>query len=114
MSTKANIVVCTYHVRPGQEDAFEGLLKNHLPTLVRLGLTNNQPAMSLKSVDEERRSTYVQIFEWANAEAAERAHEVPAVIAIWEPMATMCELRNGRPAMDFPHFETLDDLENIE
>ena len=31
----------------------------------------------------------------------------PEVIAIWEPMAPLCESREGQPAMWFPHVERL-------
>jgi hypothetical protein len=33
----------------------------------------------------------------------QRAHEHPEVLAIWEPMDTLCEQRNGKPNMEFPH-----------
>ena len=33
---------------------------------------------------------------------ANRAHEIPDVMAVWEPMGKLCEARDGRPAMEFP------------
>ena len=29
----------------------------------------------------------------------------PKVLAIWEPMEPLCEEREGRPSMEFPHVE---------
>lgn len=97
------IVVCTYRVRTGQESLFERLLERHAPTLRRLGLITDFPASALRRVDAPT-PLYVEIFEWASAAAAARASQVPDVIAIWEPMAALCESRDGLPGLEFPLF----------
>lgn len=43
----------------------------------------------------------------ASDDAAARASEVPEVIAIWEPMATCYEARDGRPGLEFARFDRL-------
>lgn len=97
------VVVCTYRVRAGQEGAFEPLLERHAPTLRRLRLITDFPASSLRRVDSAA-PLYVEVFEWASTDAAARASEVPDVIAIWEPMAALCESRGGHPGLEFPLF----------
>lgn len=99
-------VICTYRVRPGGEAEFEQLLAAHQPALRRLGLLADTPARVLRSVDGGG-PAYVEIFEWIDEEAAARAAEIPEVVDVWEPMAALCESRDGRPAMEFPHFRDI-------
>jgi hypothetical protein len=97
-------VICTYRVTSGQEDAFVDLLRRHWPTLHSLGVVTDEPAQVLRSL--ETPTTFVEIFTWADA-GYMRAHEHPDVLAIWEPMGQLCEGRDGRQAMEFPHFEAV-------
>ncbi len=110
------VVVCTYRVAAGKEAAFERLLEVHTPTLRRLGLITDEPTQSLRLIDGDGGPLYVEVFEWASPGAAARASEVPEVIAIWEPMAALCESRDGRAGLEFPHFDRLlfDRLESHE
>jgi hypothetical protein len=96
-------VIGTYLVRTDTEDDFVGLLRRHWPTLSALGLVTSTPAVVYRGEDEAGAPYYVEIFEWADAEAVRQAHEHPEVMAIWEPMEPLREPRGGRPAMDFPH-----------
>lgn len=98
------VVVCTYRVRTGQEAAFERLLKLHAPTLRTLGLINDFPTSTLRRVDSTD-PLYVEVFEWDRSDAAVRTSQVPDVIAIWEPMAALCESRDGLPGLEFPLFD---------
>ena len=100
-------VVCTYRVRPGMEPEFERLLDRHLPTLARLGLVTDAPTHTLRRIGDDVEPVYVEVFEWISEDAARRASEVPEVIAVWEPMAALCEERDGRPAMEFPYHRPL-------
>lgn len=100
------VVVCTYRVRTGEETTFERLLKRHTPTLRRLGLITDYPAQVLRQ-EETDGPIYVEIFEWASRGAASRAAEVPDAIAIWEPMAAVCESRDGHSGLAFPTFERI-------
>jgi len=45
----------------------------------------------------------VEVFSWADGEAAGRAHRMPEVMAVWGPMGEHVEERLGRPATEFPH-----------
>lgn len=97
------VVVCTYRVGIGDEAAFERLLAVHVPTLRRAGLVTDQSAQVLRRTDGGG-PVYVEVFEWSSADAADRASEVPEVIAIWEPMASLCRTRDGLPGLEFPTF----------
>jgi len=107
--------LCTYRVKPGEEAAFEELLRHHWPTLHQLGLATAAPSLIYKGhepLPEDHKAKgpvfYTEIFTWSSAEGPGRAHEVPEVMAIWEPMGALCEARNGRPAMEFPGVVALD------
>ena len=102
-----NKVICQYRVARGNEKKFEALLKNHWPTLHRLGLVTNDPAQHFKGEEQDNgKPIYFEIFDWLDG-AFDRAHEHPAVMAIWEPMDHLCEKRDGKPNMEFPHVDVL-------
>jgi hypothetical protein len=98
-------VICTYRVRTGAEDPFADLLRRHWPTLRALEVVTDEPAQLFRSVGLGP-PAFVEIFTWADGGFA-RAREHPDVLAIWEPMEQLCEEREGRPAMEFPHFQSL-------
>lgn len=101
----AEIVICTFRVRPDAVEQFESLLAGHWPTLRSLELVTDTPEQLFVGVDHQGdEPVYVSIFEWVNAEAAARAHDHPDVAEIWEAMEPCCAARHGLPAMEFPHF----------
>ena len=100
------VVLCTYRVMVGMEEQFERLLAQHGPTLRRLGLVTNTPSQILCRRDGAG-LVYVEIFEWTSDDAATKAAEVPDVIAVWEPMAALCEARDGLPGLEFPLFDRI-------
>ena len=96
-------VICHYRVAAGNEGRFETLLNDHWPTLQRLGLVTDQPPQHFRGLEQDNgQPIYFEIFEWRDG-AVDRAHEHPEVMAIWEPMDTLCESRGGKPNMEFPH-----------
>ena len=101
-----NKVICQYRVIPGNEIAFENLLRKHWPTLHGLGLVTDEQPQHFKGEERDGKPIYFEIFDWLDG-ATERAHEHPDVMAIWEPMDQLCEERDGKPNMEFPHVEPL-------
>ena len=91
-----------------QEAPFQALLARHWPTLRSLDVVTAHPPLHYRGLDGQGKPVYVEIFKWTSAGAMKLAHEHPDVMAIWEPMGTMTEPRDGRPAMEFPHFQSLD------
>ena len=101
-------VICTFRVKPERLAEFEILVSRHWPLLRRLELATDTPERLLVSVDDGGSApVVVSIYEWVSGEAAGRAHQHPDVAEIWEAMEPMCEARDGRPSMDFPHFRPL-------
>lgn len=101
-------VICRYRLKPGKEAEMERLLERHWPTLHAAGLTTDEPPRIYRSrpssepdAEDEAGTTYVEIFTWRSAEAPERAHHLPEVQAVWEPMGALCA------SMEFPHFDLL-------
>ena len=113
MGFNEHTVICTYRVKAGARDAFLELLKKHWPALRSVGLASETPPMILeahpdgKPQHSETGPTFVEIFSWASAEASGVAHKTPQAMAVWEPMGALVESRDGRPAMEFPHYRPL-------
>jgi hypothetical protein len=105
MADRPETVICHYRVIPGREKEFEALLQRHWKTLSRLGAVTDEPSVAYRGEDEKGRPFFVEIFHWKSARAFEMAHQHPEVLAIWEPMDRLCEPRDGRPNMEFPHVE---------
>lgn len=95
----ATHVLCRYRVRPGSEAAFLALLERHWPALRAAGLVTDTPARAWRHRSEDGATTYFELFEWRDAAAPATAHELPEVMAVWEPMGALCE------SMEFPHVE---------
>lgn len=99
--------LCLYRVKAGSEAAFRGLLAKHWPTLHRLGLAADEPSTIYQGSEKAGAPLFVELLSWKNAEAPNRAHELPEVMAVWEPMGMLCESRDGKPPMEFPHVERI-------
>jgi hypothetical protein len=102
-----HIAICTYRVKSGMEKTFEGHLRRHWPTLREQGLVTAKRLDAFKGVEEGGSAFYVELLEWKDADAPNEAHELPAVMAVWEKMGMCVEDRGGRPGMEFPHVERL-------
>jgi hypothetical protein len=99
-------VICTFRVKVDSMAQFRELLDRHWPVLRRLELVTDTPEQVFVDADETA-PTIVSIFEWASEEAVSQAHHHPDVAEIWEAMEPFCESRDGRPSMEFPHFQPM-------
>ncbi len=109
MMSTVETVICTFRVKPAEMTTFRRLLDRHWPTLRRLELVTDAPEQTFIGGDDGVAGpVVVSIFDWVSAEAVESAHEHPDVAEIWEAMEPVCEPRNGRPSMEFPHFQRVD------
>lgn len=84
-------VLCIYRVQEGKAEAFRPLLEKHWPTLNGIGLVTSEPAKWYRSRDQNGRTCFVEIFEWKDGKAPQTAHELPEVMAVWEPMGALAE-----------------------
>lgn len=98
-------VFCFYRVVPGKEEELVELMGRHDQAVRKLGLVTDEPTQVWRGADDRGRPFFVKLFEWRSGEAVERAHEHPEVLAVWERMDPLCEPRDGRPGMEFPHVE---------
>ena len=106
--SEAQTVICTFRVRRDGLDAFRALLDRHWPALRRLEFVTETPELNfISGRDDSDNPTIVSIFEWTSAEAVDRAHHHPDIAEVWEAMEPLCESRDGRPSMEFPHYEPL-------
>ena len=101
------MVFALYRPHEGKAEALEAILKRHVPVLQSLDLATSRPSFLGRAGD----GTYVEVFEWSDAEAARRAHDLPAVAEVWEAIGQVADLRMlsdleeiRRP---FPHFQTV-------
>lgn len=103
----AEIVLCQYQAKPGKEAELVALFKEHDVALRRLGLITDEPAVCYRGADAAGRPFFVKTFTWKSARALEAAHQHPEVADLWERMAPLCEDRDGRSGMEFPHVERI-------
>ena len=103
------IVFAAYTPKPGREADLVALIADHLPLLQRLGLATDRPALLLRSRSS---GTHIEIFEWVSDAAAQEAHDIPEIMALWArfaevadftPLASLPEI--ARP---FPHFDIVE------
>lgn len=101
--TRSNITLCRYWVKPEKEGEFRALLERHWPTFQKLGLVaDHPPHLVFRGEDDKRGIFYVETFPWKDPAAMERAHSLPEVASIWEPMGDCCT------EMEFPGVEHVD------
>jgi hypothetical protein len=97
---RSNITLCRYWVKAEKEAEFKQLLVKHWPVFQKLGLVaDDPPHLVFRGVDKDRGIFYVETFPWIDGEAAHRAHSLPEVAAVWEPMGACCT------DMEFPEVE---------
>ena len=84
-------VLCIYRVKDGKEGEFRPLLEKHWSTLNNMGLVTSEPAQWFLSQDKNKRKCFVELFEWKDAKAPQTAHELPEVMAVWEPMGELVD-----------------------
>ena len=97
-----------YRVREGHVDEFLALVGKHGPILRRLGLVTDEPTRVYVGEDKPSGPLVIEIFEWTGQDAVSRAHTHPEVSQVWEAMDPLCEERDGRPSMEFPHLRRVD------
>lgn len=102
------MVIACYRPKPGCEAELAQLVREHVPTLRKLGLATGRAATAMRASD----GTLVEIFEWVSAKAVERAHTDPVVADLWERFMALCDFTTlaelPGAAQPFPHFTPVD------
>lgn len=81
------VVIVGYRPKPGKAGVLRELVKSHVPRLRAEGLATARAPIAMEAAD----GTVVEVFEWSSKEAIERAHENPAVQAMWREFAEVCD-----------------------
>ena len=81
------VVISCYRPKPGHEDALRELMRTHVATLRSIGLVSNRVPITVQAKD----GTYVEVFEWASADAIQAAHNHPTVLQMWEAYGKVCD-----------------------
>lgn len=100
-------VLCLFRVRPDGVDEFKEHLRRHWPALHGAGLVTDDPPKQWTSSDRAGAPVVIEMFSWKDASMAERAHDLPDVMAVWGPMGDLCEDRKGQMKMEFLDVEAL-------
>jgi len=81
------IVIVAYRPKPGCGEALRALAREHLTILKTRSLVTDRPPVLMAARD----GTVVEVFEWRSREAIESAHSDPAILALWERYAAVCD-----------------------
>jgi hypothetical protein len=81
------MVIVAYRPKPGMATRLMELMQDHVPILRGEGLATDRPPQMMRAKD----GTIIEVFEWASAEAIQRAHTNPAVQAMWGRYAEACD-----------------------
>ena len=83
------IVIACYVPKVGRESELYDLSRTHVERLRAEGLVTDREPIVAVAAD----GTVVEVFEWSSQEAIAAAHGNPAVVAMWEEYARVCEYR---------------------
>ena len=85
-------MLVTYRPKEGKGDELFSYVQKHLPALRGTGLLADGPAAVYRATDKRSgKSYFVETFSWRDAQAPNIAHQLPEVMAIWEPMTPLLE-----------------------
>jgi hypothetical protein len=84
-------VLCIYRVKKGMEGDFKQLLTKHAPALHKAGLTPEGAPKVWRSQTREGKTVFIEMMQWKDEDSSNAAHQMPEVMAVWEPMGNMTE-----------------------
>jgi hypothetical protein len=101
-------VIAAYRPKPGKDRALRKLMREHRRTLAEAQLVTPRQPLILRARSD---GTLLEIFEWASARAADRAHRHAPIRAMWKKLAevadfvALSEIKEAGKA--FSHFEAV-------
>ncbi len=81
------LVIVVYRPKAGKEEALLRLAQGHWSLLREENLVTGKQAMLGLASD----GAVIEVFEWASAEAIEKAHQNPRVQKLWEEFGACCD-----------------------
>jgi hypothetical protein len=98
-------MLVSYHVKPGQEAAFQDALARTWAIYRRDKLVLARPHLVVREKDDAGRTRFVESFTWVSHNAPDNAP--PDVKAIWKELESLCEPRDGKKGIDGSEVETI-------
>ena len=92
-------VMVTFRAKAGAEAELAAVIAKHWTTGSGLNLFAGEPHVTLRGVDGEKKTYFVEIFTWRDASIPD--HAPAAIQAIWADMNRLTEARGGRPGLEF-------------
>jgi hypothetical protein len=82
----------TYRAKPGQDEELLALIRKHGPALESTGLiVGGKPLVYRARNVRTGQTSFMEIFSWRDEDASTLAHQMPEVMAVWEPMTPILE-----------------------
>ena len=102
------IVIATLRPKEGKLEELKQVLNDRLPLLRRLGLVTERENITMQALD----GTILDVSEWVDDHAIDRAHETPEVLELWERFEACCEYVDlgslAEVNSPFPTFDAVD------
>ena len=82
----------TYRPKKGKTEELLDLVLKHGPALEATGLIVDGPAVVYRATDKRSGDvSFIETFSWRDDEAPNLAHQMPEVMAVWEPMTPILD-----------------------
>lgn len=108
MRERTETVIAAYRPKPGKAQELRRLIGAHRRALAGASLITERPTLLLRARSD---GTLLEIFEWVSAKAADKAHEHPAIRAIWNKLAGVADFiplsAVSEASKAFSHFEAI-------
>lgn len=102
MSRNPLTSVNRYSVKADRVEEFLEIVDRHCATLRELELiTDREVELFVGPERDTGQPVVIEIFDWADEDATQRAHTHPAVSEVWESMGPLCESRANRSPFEF-------------
>jgi hypothetical protein len=81
-----------YRPKKDQTEQLLDLVKKHGPALEATGLIVDGPPIVYRATNKRTGEvSFIEMFSWRDEEAPTLAHQMPEVMAVWEPMTPMLD-----------------------
>src|SRR2546429_2912796 len=96
----------TYHVQPKKLEEFLGVLKQHHPACLKLGLVLAEPHLILSGKEDGDKPVVVEILTWIDSDAPDSVPKHhPEVKTIWDQLNALVEKRGEKPGIEIEEMD---------
>lgn len=83
----SRFVIAAFRPKAGMQPQLLAVVAKHWDVLRAQDLVTDRPRYAMQAAD----GTVLEVFEWRSAEAIERAHHSPVVLALWAEFEAVCD-----------------------